>query len=133
MDVAKGCGMKDKSFETAMNKIALQAEALQQKEAKDARRHRTIGHVKKACFILAVVAVAAVIFNYRNEIQDKFYAKITPAKSKLGKFGTNGGTNYQSGTIAGTLDSTESKVNNSLASAAANAAIRDSIIDQVAK
>ena len=85
MDVAKGCGMKDKSFETAMNKIALQAEALQQKEAKDARRHRTIGHVKKACFILAVVAVAAVIFNYRNEIQDKVYANITPPKSKLGK------------------------------------------------
>ena len=33
--------MKDKSFETAMNKIALQAEALQQKEAKDAQRQRT--------------------------------------------------------------------------------------------
>ena len=125
--------MKDKSFETAMNKIALQAEALQQKEAKDAQRQRTIGHVKKACFMLAVVAVAAVIFNYRNEIQDKVYANITPPKSKLGKFGANGGTNYQSGTIAGTLDTAEGKVNNSLAAAASNASIRDSIIDQVAK
>lgn len=133
MDAANGCGMKDKSFETAMNKIAKQAEALQQKEANDAKRQRVIGHVKKACLLLAVIAVAAVAFNYRNEIQDKVYAKITPPKSKLGKFGTNGGTNYQAGTIAGTLDSTENKVNNSLMAAAANASVRDSIIDQAAK
>ena len=131
MDVAKGCGMKDKSFETAMNKIALQAEALQQKEAKDAQRQRTLGHVKKACFLLALVAVAAVIFNYRNEVQTAIYAKISPPSTKA-KFGT-GGTNYQSGTIAGTLDTAEGKVNNSLAAAANNASIRDSIIDQVAK
>ena len=86
MNVAKGCGMKDKSFETAMNKIALQAEALQQKEAKDAQRQRTIGHVKKACFILALVAVAAVLFNYRNEVQAAIYAKISPPSNKA-KFG----------------------------------------------
>ena len=123
--------MKDKSFESAMNKIALQAEALQQKEVKDAQRQRVIGHVKKACFMLAVVAVAAVIFNYRNEVQATIYAKISPPSNKA-KFGT-GGTNYQSGTIAGTLDTAEGKVNNSLAAAANNASIRDSIIDQVAK
>ena len=134
MDAANGCGMKDKSFENAMNKIAMQAEALQQKEAKDAQRQRTIGHVKKACFMLAFIAVAAVVFNHRDQIQEAYLAKVTPAKSsKFSKFGANGGTNYQSGTIAGTLDTTEGKVNNSLAAAAANASIRDSIIDQVAK
>ena len=134
MDAANGCGMKDKSFENAMNKIAMQAEALQQKEAKDEQRQRTIGHVKKACFVLAFIAVAAVVFNHRDQIQEAYLAKVTPAKSsKLGKFGTNGGTNYQSGTIAGTLDATEGKVNNSLMAAAANAQLRDSLIDQVAK
>jgi hypothetical protein len=132
-DVANRCGMKDKSFENAMNKIAMQAEALQLKEAKEAQRQRTIGHIKKACFMLAFIAVAVVVFSHRDQIQEAYLAKVSPAKSKLGKFGTNGGTNYQNGTIAGTLDSTENKVNNSLMAAAANAQIRDSIIDQVAK
>ncbi len=126
--------MKDKSFENAMNKIALQAEALQLKEAKDAQRQRTVGHVKKACFALAFIAVAAVVFNHRDQIQEAYLAKVTPAKSsKFGKFGANGGTNFQSGTIAGTIDSTEGKVNNSLMAAAANAQLRDSLIEQGGK
>ena len=117
-----------------MNKIALQAEALQLKEAKDEQRQIVIGRVKKACFMLAFVAVAAVVFNHREEIQAAYLAKVSPTKSsKFAKFGANGGTNYQSGTIAGTLDTTEGKVNNSLMAAAANAQLRDSLIDQVAK
>ena len=125
--------MKDKSFESAMNKIALQAEALQKKEAKDEQRQVVIGRVKKAGLLLALLAVGVVVFNHRDQIQEAYIAKVTPAKSsKFGKFGT-GGTNFQSGTVAGTIDTTENKVNNSLMAAAANAQIRDSLIDQTAK
>jgi hypothetical protein len=141
MKVAKGGGiMKDKSFETAMNKIALQAEALELKEARDAKRRRRLLKIRGFFMFLFIASIFAVVLDKHSEIQAAIYAKIAPEHaSPLARFGlsatmgTNGTgvTNYTPGTIAGTLDRAEGKVQNSLNAAAQNAAIRDSIIDQV--
>jgi hypothetical protein len=141
MKVAKGGDiMKDKSFETAMQKIAKQAEALELKEARDAKRRRRLLKIRGFFMFLFVASIGCIVLDKHAEIQDAIYAKIAPEHaSPLARFGlsatmgTNGTgvTNYAAGTIAGTLDRAEGKVQNSLNAAAQNAAIRDSIIDQV--
>lgn len=132
--------MKDKSFETAMKKIAQQDEAIKLKEARDAKRRSRLMKIRGFFVFVFIAVVAGIVFDKRNEIQDAIYSKITPQHaSPLARFGlsatmgTNGTgvTNYASGTIAGTLDRTEGKVQVSLNAAAQNAAIRDSIIDQI--
>jgi hypothetical protein len=124
--------IKDKSFESAMQKIALQAEAIELKEARDAHRYGRLVKIRGFFMSLLIVSIILLVLDMRNEIQDAIYAKITPAHSSpLARFGIGGGTNYQAGTIAGTLDRTEGKVQCSLNAAAQNAAIRDSIIDQI--
>jgi len=119
-----------------MQQIARQAEALQIKEAAEAKRQRIIGHVKKALFFLVILGVVAVIFNNRNEIQEKVYAKISPSKpaKRFGAAMLNGtNSSYAPGTVAATADSVEGHVATSLMAAQQNAAIRDSVIDQIGK
>jgi hypothetical protein len=124
-----------------MNKIALQAEALELKEARDAKRRRRLLKIRGFFMFLFVASIFGVVLDKHAEIQDAIYAKVLPqhSPSPLARFGlsatmgTNGTgvTNYAAGTIAGTLDRAEGKVQVSLSAAAQNAAIRDSIIDQI--
>ncbi len=124
--------MKDKSFESAMQQIAKQAEAEQQLDLVVARRARIMGRVKGAVVFLFLGAAIVTGLCYHAEVQDIIYSKVLPQSSAEGELaeasGTNGSTSY-----GGTLVKSKHKAKASIATAQQNAAIRDAIIDQVAK
>lgn len=133
MDVANGRRMKDKSFESAMQQIAKQAEAEQQLDLIVARRARIMSRVKGAVVFLFLGAAIVTGLCYHVEVQDIIYSKVLPQSSAEGELAEGGGTNATSLGYGNTLVKSKHKAKASIATAQQNAAIRDAIIDQVAK
>ena len=127
--------MKDKSFETAMNKIAAQAQAEQQNEIRAAKRSQLMSRIKGGVIFLAIGTAAVTGMCYHKELQATIAAKISPAKSVVAATDANSADTNNLAIAPGLTGMTQApnKVSASLATAQQNAAIRDSIIDQIAK
>ena len=122
--------MKDKSFETAMNKIAAQAQAEQQNEIRAAKRAQVMGRIKGGVIFLAIGAAAVTGMCYHKEVQSAIYAKLDTAKPTATVTDTNNAVIAPG--LTG-MTQAPNKASASLATAQANAQLRDSIIDQIAK
>ncbi len=127
--------MKDKSFESAMNKIAAQAAAEQQNEVRAAKRAHLMGRIKGGVIFLVIGAAAVTGMCYHKELQETIAAKISPAKTVAAATDANSADTNNLVIAPGLKGMTQApnKVSASLVTAQANAQLRDSIIDQMGK
>lgn len=93
-------------------------------EERAARRQKIISHIRTGILCLAMLGVAGAVYNYRAEIQEHLYKKIStksPIAAGLESVGATGTT----GTTAGKPSGTLANIN----AAQANASVRDALIE----
>ena len=114
--------MKDNSFERAMNQIVGEAQAEQQREARNAKRQEMMQRVRTSLKFVVLGAVLGTAFFYRSELQAFVSSKLEHKPSMGGVLG-NGGSG----------DTNQAPVSSTLSKASENAAIRDQIVDETSK